>query len=103
MNYRTELNTSGTARPVWPRRQAPPGGSCFSRRGTRPSSGSVSCGRLLVCQPVEGHGRRPRLTIGAKGLARERLVVLAEAPVGELREGVALEPGRSFSFSRVLQ
>src|SRR5687768_1830099 len=58
---------------------------------------------LLVSQPVEGHGRRPRLLIGAQGLAREGLVVLPKTAVRELRDGVVLEPGCSFPLSRALQ
>src|SRR5215212_6876011 len=56
-----------------------------------------------VRQPVEGHSRRPRLVVGAKGLARERLVILAEESVRELREGAVLEPYRHLPFSRAFQ
>src|SRR5215212_2509731 len=56
-----------------------------------------------VRQPVEGHSRRPRLVVGAKGLARERLVILAEESVRELREGAVLEPFRHLPFSRAFQ
>src|ERR671916_2330342 len=58
---------------------------------------------LLVRQPVESHGCRPRLLIRTQSLAREGLVVLSKAPVGELREGVALEPVRPLPFPRDLQ